>query len=242
MRLHRFFVRESLKNKQSISIFDKELLHQWKNVFRLASGDKVILLDDTGYEYHAQFTLLSKEKAELDIAEQKLSDNIPEKELWLFAALIKKDNFEWIIEKATELGVSHIVPILTERSEKKNLNMERAQKIVTEASEQSGRGIRPQLHPVTDLGDITTSDIREQLGFETVPLVVFDVKGEKFVPSAAQNLFQDNKLGIFVGPEGGWSEKELETFMLHKMPTYTLGSKVLRAETAVIAIASLLML
>jgi 16S rRNA (uracil1498-N3)-methyltransferase len=235
MRLHRFFIDEQLKNREQVSIFDKDLLHQWKNVFRLQAGDKVILLDDTGYEYHAVFSLLSKEKGELEITEQKLSENIPEKELWLFAALIKKDNFEWIIEKATELGVSHIVPVLTERSEKKNLNMERAQKIVTEASEQSGRGIRPQLHSVTDLKDALT---------ENVPLITFHTSGELFRKNGltVEVGLPHERVGVLIGPEGGWSPKEIELFRERNIPIYSLGSKVLRAETAVIAISSLILL
>src|SRR4051812_9996832 len=100
MRFHRFFIEEHLRNKQTITLFDDEIIHQWKDVFRLHSGDKVILLDNTGFEYLSEVMLLAKGKAELKILEGTAVDNPPaggpKKDITLFAALIKKDNYEWI--------------------------------------------------------------------------------------------------------------------------------------------------
>ncbi|MBX4198161.1 16S rRNA (uracil(1498)-N(3))-methyltransferase [Candidatus Parcubacteria bacterium] len=258
MRLHRFFIEEQLRNKREITIFDEEVIHQWKDVFRLRTGNQLILLDNSGFEYIAEVVLLAKGKAELKIIDSSANTNDPKREVWLFASLIKKDNFEWILEKGTELGVSHFVPMLSERSEKKNLNIERAEKIIKEASEQSGRGIMPELHEVTDLGDLMTAEIREKLGIEVLPMIAFDPQGEKFdlarhlearLPSSLQRQSPSTMLGatnppvgVLVGPEGGWTPKELELFKLHNIPIYNLGPQILRAETAAIAISSLLLL
>jgi len=234
MRLHRFFIEEHLRNKKDISVFDDELIHQWKDVFRLRASDKVILLDNTGFEYLSEIVELHKGKVEVKIIEGTVADSTPKKEVWLFAALIKKDNYEWILEKGTELGVSHFVPVLTDRTEKKELNMERALKIVKEASEQSGRGKLPEVHEPMSLEDILAMP-------DTFPknVLAFHIGGEKFVPDF-HNAKQE--IGIFVGPEGGWSDREVTLFKEKNVQVYSLGHQVLRAETAAIVIPALLLL
>ncbi|MFM2357586.1 MAG: hypothetical protein RJA61_323, partial [Candidatus Parcubacteria bacterium] len=137
-----------------------------------------------------------------------------------------------ILEKCTELGVTHFVPIISERSEKKNLNYERAQKIIKEASEQSGRGTLPELGETCVLQDV----------FEKYPMdfIAFDFSGTKL----ENNKFQitNSKIGILIGPEGGWTERELQVFKDKHIPLFTLGNQVLRAETAAVAVSSLLLL
>jgi 16S rRNA (uracil1498-N3)-methyltransferase len=241
MRLHRFFIEEHLRNKKDISIFDDELIHQWKDVFRLRAGDKVILLDNTGFEYLSEIVLLSKGKVDVKVIEQTIAEVTPKKELWLFAALIKKDNYEWILEKGTELGVSHFVPVLSDRTEKKDINMERALKIVKEASEQSGRGKMPEVHEPITLADILNQNQNTESNAHSFPkdMLAFHMDGEKFVPD-----FHNSKqeLGIFIGPEGGWSDKELALFKDKDIPLFSVGQNVLRAETAAIVISTLLLL
>lgn len=231
MRLHRFFIEEHLRNKSEISIFDEEIIHQWKDVFRLRSGDKILLLDNTGFEYITEVVLLAKGKADLKIIDRSAVSHMPTKELWLYAAIIKKDNYEWILEKGTEVGVSHFVPVVSDRTEKKDINMERALKIVKEASEQSGRGVMPEVdEPVS---------LKEAINNASVPLIAFHITGEKFVADFHNNK---QKLGILVGPEGGWSENELQLFKEKEIPIYSIGGLVLRAETAAIVIPALLSL
>lgn len=256
MRLHRFFIEESLRNKKDIAIFDENIIHQWKDVFRLRAGDKVILLDNSGFEYLSEITELHKSKCEVKIIEQTVVENIPKRNVTLFAALIKKDNYEWILEKGTEVGVSHFVPIISDRSEKKNLNMERAQKIIKEASEQSGRGMMPTISEPDDLktilnneSSIDTIEIGNEKSKPYFPnglqMLAFDVGGElfdvsKIKSSAATKLnLPETDIGILIGPEGGWSEKELNLFKEKNIPIYSIGSQVLRAETAAIVIPAL---
>ncbi len=236
MRLHRFFVEEQLRNKKEVTIFDDENIHQWKDVFRLREGNQVILLDNSGFEYLCEFTMLSKSKAEFKILECTAKESSAKKEIWLLAALIKKDNYEWILEKDTEIGVSHFIPIVSERSEKKNLNMERAQKIVKEASEQSGRSTLPVVDEPVSL-EIAFTNI------DPKSLVVFHTEGVVF-SSLARESFLDSvhgPIGILVGPEGGWTEDEMRFFKDKNIPVYSLGNQVLRAETAAIIIPSLIL-
>ena len=159
MKIQRFFFRlaplaqdESLGNK--IIVDDKDLIHQWQNVFRMKVGDEIILLDNSGYEYPAKFSALDKKKAEFEILNKIKNEVLPKRELILYQSLVKKDKFEWIVQKATELGVAEFVPILSERSEKKDLNMERLATIAREAAEQSCRGKLPILHEPIKLSEV----------------------------------------------------------------------------------------
>ena len=153
---------------------------------------------------------------------------------FLFLSLIKKDNFELVVQKATELGVHAIVPILGEHSEKKGLNEERLHKIAIEASEQCGRGDIPHLCPITTLKEAleTTSD--------TTSTFVLQMGGLSFSDKKLQDILKkSSSINIFIGPEGGWSENEIETFKHKKLSFVSLGDTVLRAETAGITACAL---
>lgn len=241
MRLHRFFIEDHLRNKKDLTLYDKELIHQLKDVFRFRTGDKIILLDNSGFEYLSEIVVLAKGKLEIKIIQQDANLNSPKREVWLFVSLIKKDKFEWILEKGTELGVSHFVPILSERSEKKDLHRERAEKIIKEASEQSGRGTLPVLHELIQLKEIFSNQEKFP------PLITFHPGGEKFdvmKTNSPSNTLGTIKtpVGVLIGPEGGWSEKEILLLKEKNIPICSLGSQVLRAETAAIAVSSLLLL
>ncbi len=232
MRLHRFYIKNGIR-EDVFDITDRELVHQWKNVFRYNVGSQVILFDGKGTDYLTMITSLRNLGATVEVMEKKIKKPEGEnrKKLWLCMGLIKKDNFELVVEKATELGVSHIVPVLCERSEKKSINMERLEKIAIEASEQSGRGDIPKVHEVVTLSDLLKNN--------TLPTnkIHLNLKGQTLNLKA-----EDQELAVFIGPEGGWSEREIEEFSLHNIPSVSLGSPTLRSETAAIAVSSLVLL
>jgi 16S rRNA (uracil1498-N3)-methyltransferase len=146
---------------------------------------------------------------------------VPKRNIILYQSLIKKDKMEWVVEKATELGVSKIVPIVSERSEKKGFNIERAKKIAVEASEQCGRADVSEISEVTDLNEVLENCNNP---------IIFDKSGSTFDPSLIYK--NHNTVSIFIGPEGGWTEKELELFKQKGASVFSLGSLTLRAETA----------
>jgi 16S rRNA (uracil1498-N3)-methyltransferase len=162
----------------------------------------------------------------LSIIESAQNKVLPVRETYLFVSIVKKDNFEWIAEKATELGVSHIIPIISERTEKKDINIDRIKKIIIEASEQSGRGTIPILSEVIDLNTALTN-------YGHIKSIVWDPLATKF---STQDI--GSSIGAYIGPEGGWSSKELELFKQHSLMIRSLGPQVLRSETAVIAVIS----
>lgn len=233
MRLHRFYIDKPIEDK-IIKIENDELIHQWKNVFRYLVGAQLIIFNGDGYDYLCMITELYNRTAQLEIISRKKA-LLPEKNIGLAMALIKKDNMEMIVQKATELGVSKIFPIISERSEKKSLNMDRAKKIAIEASEQSGRGDIPEIFEPLGLEEFLGSENLEQ--FEKK--IIFVPKEEKFnITGSAQN---DSFL-IAIGPEGGFSDRELQLFAKNSFKRYSLGNLILRSETAVITSLSLLLL
>ncbi len=233
MRLHRFYVTNPI-NTGTFDITDKELVHQWKSVFRYNVASQVILFDGSGPDYLCMITSLRNLGATVSVVEAIEEMEKPKVDLWLCLGLIKKDNFELVVQKATELGVTHIVPVLCERSEKKNLNMERLHKIVVEASEQSGRGTIPNIHDIRELPDLLKEGILPK------DKLVLNLEGDYVQDVVTEKNYKE--LAIFIGPEGGWGDRELKEFEKNAISSVSLGSQVLRAETAAIAASSLLLL
>jgi len=230
MRTHRFFIEQEILDSGEVKVADKDLIHQWQKVFRLKTGDRVILFDGTGFDYVSEFVSLNRNEVILKVIEKKLNQNIPKKEIHLFQSIIKKDKFEWVLEKGTELGVSYFYPTISERSEKKNINFERAGKIIKEASEQSWRGSLPRIEESANLKDVLDNNFVS---------IAFHPSGDKF---DEKDFEKEKILGIFIGPEGGWSDKELELFKKKGVKILSIGQQILKAETAAIAISSLLLL
>jgi len=228
MRLHRFYINQPIQVGKEIRVEDSELLNQWGKVFRLSAGDKVVLFNGDGSDFEATFKILSKKEAILVIDRETENKNTSKVELHIFQSIIKKDNFELIVQKCTEIGAFAFHPIISERSEKKDLNTERLVKISKEASEQSFRTTVPKIFEPLQLEKALENFDGE--------LFVLDFDGESI-----RNV-NANKIGILVGPEGGWGEKERDYFKEKNIKSVSLGNPVLRAETAVIVGSALILL
>ena len=232
MRLHRFFVDQNIGAQTELSINSAELVNQVRRVFRLKKGDSVVVFDGSGSDYECRIEGFGEhpESVTLAVVSSERSRYVPARDLYLYAAVVKKDTFEWIVEKATELGVTHIIPVMAERSEKKSLNEARLRKIAVEASEQSGRGSVPTIMAIEPVLE-AINGLKEK----KISSVAFHTDGNGFNFSDGLG---DEPLAVFIGPEGGWSEDELDLFHKNKIPVVCLGPQVLRAETAVIAALS----
>lgn len=231
MRLHRFYITDPIEDKKVV-VTNRDLIHQWRKVFRLNVGSQVIVFDGSGTECRCAIMKMAPSEAELSVLETK-EIAAPKKNLWLCLSLIKKDNFELVVQKAVELGVTHIVPIVGERSEKKKINTERLDKIILEATEQSGRGELLKVHPLTTLAEVFESGVLPQEK-------IFFHPGYPEIQTYISSDTHQYSVAYFVGPEGGFSEKEIEVFKKYNVAGYSLGPRILRAETAAIAGAVLL--
>ncbi len=227
MRLHRFYIGDVHPSGANITINSIDLIHQWKNVFRMHEGDEVILFNTSNEEYICALETIDRKSATLRVRSTAHGARA-QRPLILCAALVKKDNFDLILQKATELGATEIIPIISERSEKKGLNKERAERILIEASEQCGRTDIPKVHIPTDF-----EHALDELPSNTA-IIGFDPTGTNFDPQ----IFTRDELALFIGPEGGWAEHEIDALQsrgkLIQLPTF-----VLRAETAAIAAMTL---
>ena len=231
MRLHRFYVLQPLG--EEVVIQDVSLVTQWFTVFRYRTGDSVILFNGDGNDY--QYTLQSITKKDCVLVfVRKQETYIPPSQVTLYLSIIKKDNFELVVQKATELGVTTIVPILSSRSEKKNLSMERLRKIAVEASEQCGRGDIPTLAEIAPLNTIS----KEHCNGKNVLLFSLYCKSLK----GDLPTLREKHILLFIGPEGGWSEADIAHLTDCGALSYSLGKTTLRAETAAIAACTLLCL
>lgn len=151
-------------------------------------------------------------------------------ELWLFVSILKGENFDLVVQKVTELGADHVVPVLCDRTIKKNINQKRAEKIAIEASEQSGRTSVLKVHePI-----VLKKAIEDFLAMDG-DMVVCHQRGDSW--EEGKKLLKKFPLGFLIGPEGGWSEKEEKYFEKIALRKIKFSENVLRAETAAIGVA-----
>ncbi len=224
MRLHRFYVApDQAELDHSFWLKDERLRHQWQKVLRFAEGSQVVLFDGVQHERLYRINRIESDAIQLELVTE-FERTLPSRHVYLFFSLLKKDKNEWVLQKATELGVRNFVPIIADRSEKTGFDVERALKIAIEAAEQCGRSDIP--------------DIREPLQLETA-LKEYDGKVAMFVSDGSlqksPQIDDTMPAGVFIGPEGGWSEAELKLFESHHLQHLHLGSLTLRAETAAVA-------
>ncbi len=231
MRLHRFYITTPVTEK-TFDIADRDLVHQWRSVFRYNVGSQVIVFDGSGTDYLCMISSLRALGATLAVIKENKTNTEKKRDVTLCVGLIKKDNFEMVVQKAVELGVSRIIPVICERSEKRKINTERLQKIIVEATEQSGRGDILSLGETMTISEVLASDL---LSTNTTALHPEGVAWKEYAEHVS------GEVATFLGPEGGFSDKEIDLFKAHNVHIVSLGHNILRAETASIAVASLLL-
>ncbi|MEK7137895.1 MAG: RsmE family RNA methyltransferase [Patescibacteria group bacterium] len=222
MRLHKFFVKADLGEK-SVFVENEELVKQIKNVLRLKVGDEVILSDGRLNEAVAKITTLNTKSFSAFVLDTRTNVNESKNHTVLYLSILKRENFEIAVQKATEVGIKEIIPIVSKRTVKLGLKTDRLEKIIQEAAEQSNRGIIPRLHETIELEKAIVEAKQNNLN------IFFHPVGGPLPPTKDKN-----RIGIFIGPEGGWDESEIllaknYNFVLAKMSPLSF-----RAETAAV--------
>lgn len=217
MKIHRFY--NDLAGKKLINLPGIDA-RQIVNILRLKIGESVIFFNGKDQIDFVYFLKSIEGKNAIFVLKKEAKNNRePEKIIHLYLSILKRDNFELALEKAVELGILTITPVISERTIKKGINLERLQKIAKEAAEQSGRGIVPKiLEPIKFIEALNTA----------VNPLIFDPTGKDSLSSTIQEI------SIFIGPEGGWGPKELELAKEKEVPIAPLTQTILRAETAAI--------
>lgn len=228
----RLFVAALLAKGEAISLAGNQA-HYLAKVMRVGAGDIAILCDDVTGEWAAQVVSVGKREVVLLPAE-KLREREQVPDFWLCAALLKKDRFDLVLEKASELGVRRIRPVLARRCVADKLNMGRARAVVTEAAEQCARTALPELAEPVKLEALLRDWPAERRLF-----FADELGGEPAVRAFAGD---PGPAAVLIGPEGGFDDAERAAVRaLPQARPISLGPRILRGETAAIAAAALWM-
>ncbi len=231
--MHRFFIPSEWIRQSRVSLTD-EPAHQIIHVLRLKPKDHIILLDNSGWEYEVEIDQMSPGLIQGRVIGQGLGATEPRVKVTLYQALLKAEKFEFILQKGVELGVSAFVPFVSERCvvRKPGENkLARWRKIIQEAAEQSGRALLPALHPVATFREASDSahgasillwEEERSLSLSRI------LKGPPFQASPTFN--------VFIGPEGGFPPAEVAYAESRGIVPVSLGHRILRAETAGLAV------
>jgi len=225
----RLFHPENI-TENTTGLLSKEHTHYVANVMRLKRGSNLNFFNKDG-EWLSQIIFLERDRIEVKFL-NKVKESSKLSNIELAICLVKKSPMEIILQKATELGVSKIIPIVSERTEVKEINFERANKIVIEATEQSNQLIPPQISEVTKLKDFLKNlDSSSKLLFA-------DVNSKDNLKSEV--LKEAKTLSVLIGPEGDFSPSERELILANShVVSFTISKNILRSDTAVISAISL---
>ena len=228
MNIRLYYPNSIVEN--STSLLSKEHTHYVANVMRLRRGSIINFFNIKG-EWESEIVFLEKERVEVKFL-KKVKEPQKKNKIELAICLVKKNPMEIILQKATELGVSKIIPIISERTEVKELNYDRAKKIVIEATEQSNQMFPPEI-----LEAVKLKDFLKNLD-KTTKLLFADVNSKDNLSFKKLNNFKS--LSILIGPEGDFSPSERESILsFSQVVPFTLSKNILRSDTAVISAISL---
>lgn len=236
--MHRFFVDPGSITKRAVH-FDDDQAHQIRRVLRLRPGDRVLALDGRGYQYEVALDEVSNARVIGLVAERAEATGEPRAHLTLYQSLLRREKFEWVLQKGTELGIVHFVPVITRRSLVRDAEdvtpekLNRWRRIIKEAAEQSGRGLLPVLSPTrTFTAALDSLDTGRAL-----------LAWEGPTPNTVRDALRSGPraVALFIGPEGGYDPDEVDEATARGVLPVTLGRRILRTETAAIAGATVIL-
>jgi 16S rRNA (uracil1498-N3)-methyltransferase len=235
--MHRFFLPADWIAEGTVVITGK-LVHQIRNVLRLGAGDHITVLDNSGWQYEVELQKVHSTRVEGKVITKSLAINEPKTKITLYQALLKGSNFEFVLQKCTEIGVAGFVPLICERcvaGTPDGKRLSRWRGIITETAELSRRGRLPGLQSPTGF----TEACESASGISLLPWEGERVRGIGEVLRSHQKIRNDSAISIFIGPEGGFSSHEVEFARSCGIVPVSLGHRILRAETAGLVAATI---
>lgn len=267
--MHRFFVSpEWIAGRQVV--LSGAVAHQVCRVLRMRPGERIILLDDSGWEFETQLNAVKPDRVEGRVLSKRPARGEPRTKISLYQGVLKADRFEFVLQKATELGVVEFIPLIAARTIVARMDAVRKrrgrwERIIRQAAEQSGRGCLPRLRePMLFAGACAHAQQTgglsllpwEETRFEgglslrhalrkadpfSVNLFVGPEEGFTAEESDLAQRYGVRLVNLFIGPEGGFTQEEVDLARRHDIPAVTLGSRVLRAETAAIVAVAIVL-
>ena len=235
--MRRYFIE--FQPNEMIRIEGEQFVHM-AFVLRSKIGERVIISRNDDFDYIYEIIKIDKNHAELKYIDKKLNKCNPKINLSLMVALEKGDKLDLVVQKAVELGVSNIFPIKTEYCQIKAnyVKIDRLQKIANEACKQCGRSKTTIIHEVINLSDLPLDNSNS-----IINCFLYEGNCEINLIDYLNNFDRTkiNKINLIIGPEGGFAEKEVQFLQQKGLTPLTLGNRILRAETACIAVCSIVM-
>ncbi len=236
---HRFFVATNCITPPTVTLTG-DTARQITAVLRLQPGSNIVVLDNSGDELAVTLSEVGKTvRGQITARQPCLAE--PARLLTLYQGTLKAQKFEWVLQKGVELGVARFVPTICQRSIVRDraalaAKQSRWEQIIQEAAEQSGRGRLPELSPPHSLAEALAA-----AGPHALRLIPWE---EAVQPSLAQALAAaepGGSVGVFIGPEGGFAPEEIRQAQLAGVTPVTLGRRILRSETAGLAVVAAIM-
>jgi len=229
--MHRFFLNRVIEDPKNIVIKDKEIINKINKVLRKKVGDRFLLFDIQANDYEVEIKAKSSKEISCSFVRKNFIERELKTNIILYQALLKKDKLEWILQKATEIGVKKIVPVLSGNcviKELKTAKIKRYQKILQEATLQCGGKKMPELSKLTKFEQAV-----EQVNVSHLNLIAHEQEQDnKLVKILVNN--KNLNINLFIGPEGGFLDQEINLARSFSFQTISLGSRILRAETAAV--------
>ena len=240
--MYQFFVESGQIGKDSVMIEGSDVNHI-KNVLRMKPGEKIRISGPAGENYFCEIAEIEDSFVRASILEKDETGTELPNRIYLFQGLPKNDKMELIIQKAVELGAFSIIPVETKRCvvkldvKKAAKKVVRWQQIAESAAKQSKRMLIPEIHEVMTYKQAL--EFAKQLDVKLIPYEL--AKGMKETREILGDIKPGQSVGIFIGPEGGFEEEEVAKALEAGAHAITLGRRILRTETAGLAILSVLM-
>lgn len=242
--MHKFFTPKELINGDVAKIIGDDVKHIYK-VLRITQGEKVTLNNCEGVEYIAKVISVTKQEVLLEVLEKLDVNNESDIKIYLFQGLPKSQKMDLIVQKGTELGVAEFIPTITHRVDVKLKGefkkLDRLNRIALEAAKQSKRSIIPKVSEPIEFDEMI-----EKINSLDLVLVPYENAENFGIKKLVNNLEKNGSVekiksvGIFVGPEGGIEENEIEKLKENGAHIITLGKRILRTETAGFVATSLI--
>lgn len=240
--MHRFYA-ENLNTADKEIVITGDDVNHIKNVLRLKPGDEIVISDGRSRDYYCTITELNNDFVTADITDICSNKAELPVEITLFQGLPKSDKMDFIIQKAVELGAVNIVPVITSRTvvktdkKKEEKKLQRYNLIAEAAAKQSGRGIVPKVKEFMSFKEAIK--LAETMDMILIPYE--EAEGMDYSKKIISEIKEKSSIGIFIGPEGGFARDEIDYAMSKGAKIITLGKRILRTETAGLAILSIIM-